>query len=536
MTIRQKAVAGILCLSVLTSGVFYAAATVLVQNQFEKLEVRETKEHTSLAVDALNYLADNISLKLTDWASWDDTYQFIVDKNKKFVDSNLQDESVANLGLNFMLFFDRNDRLVVAKAVDEDGAGFMVPADIITSFDRFGIYTKDESGEKKGFLNIDGKPVLFAARPILNSVSEGPVRGTLIFAKYFTGEDQQKLANLTHLDVRYTPVQDRQAEFKKIYPGLNAATSAVKYQDGDTIIGYQFVNDYSGRPLFVTEVTDQRQAFIEAKKSVAIFLGVIAAVTLVSIIVAIRISKLVQQRDQTIKLKDEFFSIASHELRTPLGAIRGNALLLRDMYGDKNDQAFKEIVSDMTEASSRLIRLVNNFLDAARFEAGQVPISPDVVSLKSVADIAAGELQSVARDKNIYIRSEIDDSIPQVYADKDRVLQVIYNFVGNAAKFTERGGITISAAEQDDDTVKVCITDTGRGIPEDARRLLFQKFSQVKSSDSKSGSGLGMYISQKIVEKMGGRCQLEHSEEDKGTTISFTLPKATAIQIAASKK
>ena len=113
--------------------------------------------------------------------------------------------------------------------------------------------------------------------------------------------------------------------------------------------------------------------------------------------------------------------------------------------------------------------------------------------------------------------------------DADRVKQVIYNFIGNAMKFTTHGSITISS-EVKGRQLKVLITDTGSGIPLDRQHLLFHKFQQASNNiltrDTTRGTGLGLYISKLLVEKMHGKIRLEHSEEGKGSTFSFTLPLA----------
>jgi signal transduction histidine kinase len=118
---------------------------------------------------------------------------------------------------------------------------------------------------------------------------------------------------------------------------------------------------------------------------------------------------------------------------------------------------------------------------------------------------------------------------PTVTADKQRIKQVIYNLLGNAIKFTDTGHITIST-RQDDNFVFISISDTGRGVPAEAQRLLFRKFQQAGSSlltrDTTNGTGLGLYISKLIVEQSGGRIGLEHSEVGKGSSFIFSLPRS----------
>ena len=127
---------------------------------------------------------------------------------------------------------------------------------------------------------------------------------------------------------------------------------------------------------------------------------------------------------------------------------------------------------------------------------------------------------------------EPKESIPAVWADKDRVKQVLINFIGNGLKFTKQGGVFVDLVVEENGCVKVSVTDTGIGIAEENQQLLFRKFQQAESNihtrDTTKGTGLGLYISKLITEGMGGNIALEKSEVGKGSIFSFTLPVAKA--------
>ncbi len=227
--------------------------------------------------------------------------------------------------------------------------------------------------------------------------------------------------------------------------------------------------------------------------------------------------------------KDEFFSIASHELRTPLTAIRGNAAMIRDYYLDKiPDKDAQEMVLDIHESSTRLIGIVNDFLDLSRLEQGRMKFTNENFDIAPVIEECIKELEGAVTQKNLHLTFEKPaESIPLVFADKERVEQVIVNLIGNSLKFTDQGGITIRLENQTP-FLKVLISDTGRGIPLENQSLLFRKFQQAGSSlftrDTTKGTGLGLYISKMIITGMGGIIRLENSSVDKGTVFSFTLP------------
>lgn len=235
--------------------------------------------------------------------------------------------------------------------------------------------------------------------------------------------------------------------------------------------------------------------------------------------------------------KDEFFSIASHELRTPLTSIRGNSSMILDFYKEmiNGNADLNEMLQDIHTSSVRLIAIVNDFLDVSRLEQGKMKFTYAAISVDKIIESVAYEMKTVINEKKIYLK--IDkltlDTMPLVWVDENRLKQVVYNLVGNAAKFTENGGITVSAGlDKDKNYVEILVTDTGRGISQDAQQLLFHKFQQTGSSlltrDTTRGTGLGLYISKMIVEIMGGTIRLVKSEADRGSTFGFSLPIATS--------
>lgn len=236
--------------------------------------------------------------------------------------------------------------------------------------------------------------------------------------------------------------------------------------------------------------------------------------------------------------KDEFFSIASHELRTPLTAIRGNSGMILDYFSEAlKDHELKDMIVDIHGSSVRLIDIVNDFLDASRLEQGKMEFKPTAFPITDVLTSVITELQTVAAGKHVQL--VLDPSFPStvVWADTNKTKQVVYNLVGNALKFVEHGSVTLSA-QTSAKQIKVLVTDTGKGISPENQSLLFHKFQQATDSiltrDNTRGTGLGLYISKLLVENMGGRIRLEHTETGKGSTFSFSLPLATAKQQATA--
>jgi signal transduction histidine kinase len=227
--------------------------------------------------------------------------------------------------------------------------------------------------------------------------------------------------------------------------------------------------------------------------------------------------------------KDEFFSIASHELRTPLTAIRGNASMIQKFYAkDLKDPSVNEMVDDIKEASIRLIDIVNDFLDASKLEQGKMTLASESFDISEVIESVVYEMSTVVSEKRLFLKADKTlHTLPHVYADKNRVKQIIYNLLGNALKFTDKGGISITA-QKAGHQLRITVSDTGRGIPADKQALLFRKFQQAGNDlltrDSTRGTGMGLYISKLLVEEMGGKLTLDSSSIEQGTSFSFYLP------------
>lgn len=230
--------------------------------------------------------------------------------------------------------------------------------------------------------------------------------------------------------------------------------------------------------------------------------------------------------------KDEFFSIASHELRTPLTVIRGNTSMMKDAYSStlKRKPDMAEMVDDMHAASVGLIEIVNDFLDVSRLEQGKMSFVLTTFKLGDIAKQVGAEMEGLARVKGIRLKVDVPPTAADVMvrADAVRTRQVLYNLIGNAIKFTDHGGVII-AVRVVGHNLEVTVSDTGRGLPDDTKNLLFRKFQQANNNiftrDTTRGTGLGLYISRLIMDKMGGKIYLVNAAAGKGSVFGFALPK-----------
>ena len=239
----------------------------------------------------------------------------------------------------------------------------------------------------------------------------------------------------------------------------------------------------------------------------------------------------ITERKVIERSRDEFFSIASHELRTPLTAIMGNSSMILDHYKDQLPEGdLKEMIDDIHSGSLRLIDIVNDFLETSRLEMGRIEFKKVSFDVTKTIEQAISELDVTSSRKKLYLRFDKPKTkTPNVIGDEERARQILVNLLGNAMKFTQQGGISVSIATEAK-FVKVIVTDTGVGIAPSQQSLLFRKFQQAGESlysrDTTKGTGLGLYISKLLVERMGGQIKLESSKVNAGSSFSFSLPAA----------
>lgn len=231
-----------------------------------------------------------------------------------------------------------------------------------------------------------------------------------------------------------------------------------------------------------------------------------------------------RQRDAE-KLKDEFVSTVSHELRTPLTSIAGSlGLIAGGAVGALPEKAAR-LISIAQSNSQRLVRLINDVLDMEKLASGSLPFHMTNTSLAGVARRSIEQTRGYAEQLGVDLVLDAEDPDLLVRGDPDRLVQVITNLLGNAAKYSPRGGRVVTRVRRDGSTVKLSVVDRGPGVPEAFRDRIFTRFAQADASDArgKSGTGLGLYIAKEIAERHGGRLWFE-SPPEGGATFHMDLP------------
>ena len=247
--------------------------------------------------------------------------------------------------------------------------------------------------------------------------------------------------------------------------------------------------------------------------------------------------------------KSDFLSMVSHELRTPLTSVLGFAKIIKKRLDsvifpeitteDKKIQKAVKQVGDnidiIVSEGERLTTLINDVLDLAKLESGKIEWKTEPISLTQIIEQATAATSALFEAKRLELVKDIEEDLPEIVGDRDRLVQVVINLISNAIKFTEKGTVTCRV-KRTDNAITVSVIDSGIGIAETDQQAVFEQFKQIGDTltDKPKGTGLGLPICLQIVEYHGGTIWVE-SELGKGSKFSFTLPICAGTTVELKK-
>jgi Na+/proline symporter/nitrogen-specific signal transduction histidine kinase len=312
------------------------------------------------------------------------------------------------------------------------------------------------------------------------------------------------------------PPSNVQADAELVHHAETLLAGAVGPASARAMISSAVVEE----PLGLTEVMEMLDETIEHSRELEFKSGELEAAT-----AELRAAN--ERLRELDRLKDDFVSTVTHELRTPLTSIRSFSEILYDNPELEDDQR-RQFLQVVINESERLSRLINQVLDLSKLESGAAKWRLEPVDLPQVVVEAVAATEQLVRDHDIALHLDMAGTVPPVVADRDRVMQVLLNLVGNATKFCDRRAGRIDVRlEASEETVRIDVLDNGAGVRPEDRESIFEKFRQVGDTltDRPTGTGLGLPISREIITRLGGRLWVEDAPGG-GARFSFTLPRA----------
>ena len=355
-----------------------------------------------------------------------------------------------------------------------------------------------------GLVVVDGEDRITQFNPALAGmigISSKAIAKAKSYAEIFQGEEILNLVTST----RENPKQVFTEEFSLPERRIGKAVATSIYREVATSEGSELELNYLGTVILIRDVTTEKEVD---------------------------------------RMKTDFISTVSHELRTPLTSVLGFAKLIQkkldesifpliqtdDKKVNRNIRQVTENIEIIVSEGMRLTKLINEVLDVAKIEAGKMQWNMNTLMITEVIDRAFSATSALFEQKGLTPIRETESDLPNIYGNKDRLIQVVINLISNAVKFTEQGNVTCRV-KQTDKSIVVSVIDQGVGISEPDQPKVFERFKQVGDTltDKPQGTGLGLPISKEIVEHHGGRIWVE-SELGKGSTFSFSLPIAIVIE------
>ncbi|OGI27058.1 MAG: hypothetical protein A2359_01790 [Candidatus Moranbacteria bacterium RIFOXYB1_FULL_43_19] len=382
----------------------------IILPSFREIEIEKAKTNVGRVTEAYYHELENLSSVVSDWSNWDDTYQFVTDENSEYVESNLTDTTFENLKIDFIIFANSEGKVVFQKGYNFN------EGQPITDFGGWSEHLKtgelltdyDENKSKTGLISAAGGAVVFASHPILNSLAEGPSRGTLIFAKYFGAKEIEKLAQLTRLDINIDPVaQVAEQKDRKALEALIVAKNPVEISEisEKELRGYSLIKDIYNQPALLLGINFSRDIYQQGSKAVGYFLIISAAGGLtVLAIVGLLLGVLVLGRIFNFNAKiAEIAQSKNFSKRIVVNGgdeISSMAANVNSML-ESLERASSETEAEHQKAQSYLKVMASMFV--ALDSSGNV----------SFANQSAKEILGVATDEEIIGKNWLDNFVPQ---------------------------------------------------------------------------------------------------------------------------
>jgi len=574
LKLRRKTIIAIAAVIVSLLVVISSVAYAVLMARFSQLERQDAEQNVTRVLNALSDEISDLDTFVNDYASWDDTYNFIETNYSAYIDSNLMDETFRHSDLNCMLFINASGYVVYARAFDviNDVA---VPVSesllqMVSTSDSLWRHSST-TGVVEGIVMLPENPMLISSRPILTSVAEGPIRGALMMGRYLDQERLDSLSLKTHLQIDIQEFDDPQlpSDFQTASETLNSATVFVQPLNTDIVGGYSTVSDVFGVPALILRVDLPRDIYKQGQESlvylvvslfsVGVIFGAVSLLLLEKFVLAPLMQldndvKSISQRpniSKRLKVKgdDELASLGvsvngmlsaleqsqrlatigelttmvAHDLRNPLQGIQNAVYYLKTKFGSTPDNKTSKMLNLIQRDIEYSDKIVRDLLDYS----ADIPLASSETTLQLIVKEA---LETVEVPQNILVVNSVADEF-KIRVDRDRMKRAFVNIIKNAFDAMPSGGHLTVVGRQENGILEIAFSDTGRGIPAE----VLEKVGKPLFTTKAKGMGLGFAICKRIVEAHGGKISIESTVE-KGTTVKLKLPIKSTLEERGEKE
>jgi signal transduction histidine kinase len=556
--IRTKCIIAIALCTFLIFVLLHLAAVFILQPSYDEIENQNMGKALNQLDSVIAYRLATLESNTRDYASWDDTYQFVQYKNQEYVDKNFIDTTFMNLNLNFVSIVGQNKTLLFAKSFDVNNSISVPVSDELLS-----LVTTDPciwnfslvNSSVVGIIEVDGQPMMIASNPILTSNNEGPIGGGLLFGTYLDSREISDLAEIADLEFAIKPIQTSEVYNQVKENLLTTEGNVIKEIDANTMSGYQLVKDIHSNPVFILQISESRAIYQQGDLTENIFIAASAATTIgFAVLLIFMLEKYVFKRmtkiassiemvapnekfkespaegldeisivessvkatfNKKLEAMNQVSTMVAHDLRNPLQGIRGATYLLKKdlkLHLSSKDIEMFDTIDNCLEYSNKIVQ---DLLDYSNVDVlNRVSIS--------VKALITDTLTTISIPSNIQITNGVEDGLV-LQIDKTKIIRVFNNLIKNALDAMPNGGILDISSNKIKKYVRIDFADTGLGMSKDVLEKLWHPFFTTKAR----GMGVGLAITKRIIEAHDGEVKVE-SVEGKGTTFSVYLPIAYA--------
>ena len=570
MKIKIKSIIALVITTICLILILDLVSNTVIQTNFLKIEQDEVTQTIERIQVAVTNSYGDMDSKLVSLSQLNSTYEFVQNQNNEYQETYLTVSSLANAGVNFVVFLDQNGNFVTGLGLNLTTLQQIpIPQDLITraSSDSLIWNLTSLDSHTSGFVLSSGQPLLLASRPILMTDGEGPARGVLIFARYYDSDEVSKLSYIMKFPTSIELFESWKQE-NSIQSGSLA--SYIKPLSQQFITGYDVVDDIHGEPLFVIGATMPRIVYDQGLNTVGyinealLIAGVVFSIIVVLIMefsvlkrlgkltdsvtrlgnngnnlqelsvsgndeitwLTLSINGLLQEiESQSVKLqKSERLSAIGelarqigHDLRNPLASTKNAVYYLIRKGGTCSEEKRESMLEVINSDISRSDKIINDLIEYS----SDICLETDQCSPKS---LLAGALSMLQVPDNVDV---VDNTLEEskIFADVSKIQRVFISIVKNAFESMPSGGTLEILSREEKSNVQITFTDTGTGIPSDILPKIFSPLLTTKAQ----GMGLSLSICKRIVDCHGGKIDFE-SAINKGTTFKVTLPTQPKIQ------